>query len=175
MMFHNMVAAVLIWLKTTNWWRDSRIVIKETSMMSVMLWNQLQSVLISLKRITIVWRLLIAAEKCLYLLFFFLASSFKVTLWRTSFRTSSQTQKSKQRLIPSGERWKALPEVSQCLDLTITKWDENENIKCYFSSSLPSSCHASHATDFMEKWAGDLFRELKSFKIVMNETETILI
>lgn len=51
-------------------------------------------------------------------------------------------------------------------------WMRTWNILVQF---FPSPCHACHATDFMEKRAADRFRELKSFKIVNNETKTRLI
>ena len=37
--FHIMVAAILIWQKNTNWWQNSSIMIKDTLMMSIEIFN----------------------------------------------------------------------------------------------------------------------------------------
>lgn len=38
-MFHIRVAAILIWQKNTNWWQNSSIMIKDTLMMSIEIFN----------------------------------------------------------------------------------------------------------------------------------------
>lgn len=150
--------------------------IKETSMMSAVLWNQLQFASISLKLITILLRLLITAEKCFYLLFCFFVSRFllqgDVMKDFLSHIDSNTEIKAKIDTLRGEVESFARSFPMPGFDNHWMTWKWEYEIYLFSSTPLPVTCVTP-----LILWRSELliFRELKSFKIVMNETETILI